>query len=270
MNHYKHYPLLAIICIAFSIPAFCQRPPDAFFNGLDNITKDPVKAKQLFFTAISEDSVFYGSYNFLGVLYDNEKKYDSAIYFLEKSVHLNNFNINSTKEMSLYRLSRMYLLAGNLDKAYTTAVNGIKEFPNNKQLLFRLKENCLWAYNIKYGGLAKEYLSTDVQKEYSVNSISQEYLIMRNITINSEPLLFSGQSYDSKKNMDILHCTVESTKEKIELRFKLNWDIYKTLGDNMPDYKVVYDDKSIDKMYRIGAIISEDNKTDILKELEKE
>ena len=247
----------------------CQKPPEAFFNGLDNFISNPVKAKQFFYEAVAADSFFFGSYNFLGILLAQEKKYDSSIYYLANSVRLNKNNTNHTKEMTLARLGRTYLYTGDFELSYKTALGAVNEFPDNPALLSGLRDICLWSYHVKYGGLSKNYLTPELKNEYNVNSVDQEYLIMRNITVNGKNLDFKGQSFDGKKNMDILQCTVGGTQDEVKLIFKLGWEVLKSFGDNMPDYKIVYEDKRIEIWYRLGAVLSTNIKPDLLKEIGK-
>lgn len=265
----KRILLLAILFVVNGLPSFSQSPPKVFFDGLDNYSSNPSLAKQLFIRAIQEDSAFFGSYNFLGTILDQEMKYDSAISCLQLAVKLNPGNVNQTREMTLEHLCRTFLHSGNFEEAYNTAINSLNEFPGNKYLLKELSDICLWAYNTEYGGLSKEYLHPEIKPEFFVNSVSQEYLIMRNITINNQNLSLVSQSYNPGKNTDLLTCSVKGEKENRVLTFKLGWDVLKTFGDSMPDYKIVYDDKNANIWSRIGAILMHERNTDILKEIRK-
>ncbi len=262
----KH--ILSILIASLSVlTSFAQRPPAAFFDGLDNMIDNPAKAKQAFLQTVAEDSTFFGSYNFLGILLFQEKKYDSAIQLLQTSIRLNRNNLNHTKEMTFERLSRAYLCSGDFERSYHTALNALKEFPDNKYLASELKETCLWAYNTQYGGLSKDYLNQELRNEYQVNSVSQEYLVMRNTIVNNRNLEFRGQSYNAQKNIDILHCSVAKSKDSVDLVFKLGWNVLKSFADNMPDYKVVYDDKEAKIWFRLGALLSNNSKAELLKEI---
>lgn len=224
-----------IIFILLSNNCIAQNPPEEFIKGLDIFQKSPEKAKKLFHQAISKDSAFSGSYNFLGIIFQTEKQYDSAIYYLEKAVLLNTENVNHTKEMSIVRLSRTYLYTGNFKKAYETSSAGFKEFPESNQILQELKDVCAWAFNIKFNGLDSTYLLPDKLKSYTVNNIAQEYLILRNIVIEGNHLMMLSQGFDSKKKADILNCIVKKTNEKVELTFKINWDMDKDFGGKQAD-----------------------------------
>jgi len=241
-----------------------QRPPEVFMEGLKNFQTNPELAKKQFYEALALDSTFFGSYNFIGILLADEKKYDSSIYYLENSARLNTANTNHTKEMTLQRLPRTYVYVGDFEKAYKTALGAVKEYPTNKNLLFILREVCLWSYNVNYGGLSKNYLVPELKSEYNVNSVSQEYLVMRNLVVNGKGLTFKSQSFDGKR--DMLYC--DAGGAEVKLIFNLGWDVMKTFGDNMPDYKIVYQDKSKHIWNRLGAILSHDANTELLKEIE--
>ncbi len=262
-------PILLVIAMSFSLQTFSQRPPEAFFQGLDSIFVNPAKSKELFFQAVREDSTFHGSYNFLGILYDYDNNYDSAISFLQTAIRLNTNNANHTKEASIERLCKVYMHHADFERGYNTALNGLKEFPDNIYLQNTLKDICLWAYHTKYGGLSLTYLQPEPLPVYAVNSVNQEYLVMRSVTVDHHALQFLGQSYISSNNTDVLKCLVTGTKDTINLVFKLGWDISNMFGDNMPDYKIVYEDKSLAIWYRAGAILSNNPKTDLLEEIEK-
>lgn len=246
-----------------------QAPPPAFFQGMDILKTDPTGARSLFFDAIQTDSMFFGSYNFIGITYADEKKYDSAIFYLKAAIRLNQKNLNHTREFTLARLCRIYTRTSNFEEAYSTALKCSSDYPDNPNFISELKDACLWSYNIKFAALDKKYLDSDPLKEYTVNGVSQEYLIMRNITIGGDYLDFKGQGYDMKNNTDVLHCTYGREKKELELVFKLSWDVGKTFVDNMPDYKTVYENKGLPIYERLGAALCGGNKTDILNEIKK-
>lgn len=261
--------LSMMLIFIFQSASFSQRPPEAFFEGLNNYTSNPALAKTQFEKAINDDSTFFGSYNFLGTILDQEKNYDAAIKNLLTAVRLNANNVSHTREMTLEHLCRVYLHMGNFELAYHTALKSINEFPENKSLVYQLREVCLWAYNTQYAGLSKEYLHPVIKPDYLVNGVSQEYLIMRNITVNNQSLHFMSQYYNGKKNIDVLKCSFNDSKDSVNLVFKLGWEVLKTFGDNMPDYKVVYTDKAAKIWFRLGAILSSEKDIDILKEIGK-
>lgn len=84
-----------------------------------------------------------------------------------------------------------------------------------------------------------------------------------------EYLEFKSQGYNPESNMDIFRCTYGKEGNTIELKFKLAWNVMKTMADKMPDYEVVYKNKKLPVYYRLGALLSNDSKADILKEIQR-
>jgi hypothetical protein len=110
--------IIFFVIIIQSLTVFSQVPPEEFFKGLDLFSKNMQKAKNEFLIAQKKDSVFHGTYHFLGIIYLAEKQPDSAIYCFKKSVVLNKENLNHTQEMAYVRLIDTYLYNSSLNFLY--------------------------------------------------------------------------------------------------------------------------------------------------------
>ena len=91
-----------------SIKTFCQAPPAEFIKGITILTTNQPEAKKYLLLAVQKDSLFHGSYHFLGVIALNEHKNDSAIWYFKKSIRLNKGNVNHTTELTYIRLINTY------------------------------------------------------------------------------------------------------------------------------------------------------------------
>lgn len=264
--------MLTIILMAFiPIAIHGQVPPEEFFKGLDLLPINKQEAKEQFLIAHKKDTLFHGTYHFLGVIYIAENKPDSAIYCFKKSIELNRENINHTKEMAYVRFIDTYLYQCDFKNSFSVAWEAYLMYPENKGIAQELKDVCLWSYYIRHNGLDSTYLSPEIKKEYIVNSIPEEYIILRRIRINDNPLQFNGQRLVKIKraNYDILSCSNSENAEKIDLKFKLNWDMNKYYGGKEGDSKGVYADLKNPIFERIGALLVSDSKINLKEEITK-
>lgn len=128
----------------------------------------------------------------------------------------------------------------------------------------------MWAYYIKDNGLDPSYLTPDIKPEYSAKDISEEYLVLRNLRVNDNPLQTAGQSLVNKKKSayDVFKCVPVNSKDEIEVDFKIDWDMNKYFsGMSGPASEVSVDDKK--PVYeRAGAVLVTD-KGDIKSIIEK-
>jgi len=115
------------------------------------------------------------------------------------------------------------------------------------------------------------YISPDLKNEYVVNSVSEEYLIIRRIRVNGKYLNVVNQSLVSKDagNFDVLKCVLSKSKDTVEVNFKLNWNLNKDFGGKPIDYRSVYSNDSNAVYERIGALLADDPKIDVKKEIGK-
>lgn len=245
-----------------------QQPPDDFFRALDHIGKNNAQAKIELLSALQADSAFHGIWHFLGVIYMQEHKPDTAITCFRRSIELNGNNVNHTREMTVVRLIRAYLTGLDFTHAYRIAWQATNEFPDNKFILMNLRDCCLWAYSIRVNVLDSAYLSnTDVRDEYIVKNISEEYLILRNIRINDTGLSMISQSLVKKKgrNYDVLECSVPGAGSKVALNFRLDWDMKKYFGGVTLNTDETYNNTGNPVYLRIGALMAKDGNTDIVQ-----
>jgi hypothetical protein len=264
--------LLIIILMAFMpIAIYGQVPPEEFFKGLDLLTINKQEAKKQFLIAHKKDSIFHGTYHFLGVIYIAENQPDSAIFCFKKSIELNKENTNHTKEMAYVRLIDTYLYQFDFKSSFSVAWEAYLMYSENKGFVQELQDVCLWSYYTRHNGLDSTYLSPEIRKEYIVNSIPEEYLILRRIRINDNPLQFNGQRLVKikRENFDILSCSYSNNAEKIDLKFKLNWDMNKYYGGKDGDTKGVYADSNNPIFERIGALLVSDSKINLKEEITK-
>ncbi|MDB5147913.1 MAG: hypothetical protein JWQ57_1933 [Mucilaginibacter sp.] len=262
---------IAISFLFNGIYAFCQAPAEEFMNGLKLINTDVPAAKMNFLAAVAKTPSFHGSYHFLGVIYLNDHKPDSAIWYLKKAIELNTKNISHTTEFSYARLIAAYISKQDYENAFTAAWSAYKLFPESGALQSGLKDACLWAYYTRNNDLDPEYSSIDPRDEYVVNNIEEEYLIVRNLLIKDHNMRVAGQSLANKKGSayDVLTCSIAGTNDTRKIDFKINWDMNKYFGGkNGPTTEVAGSmQKSIAE--RAGAMVVADNKTDLPEAIKK-
>lgn len=241
----RNIVIIALILQSFN--ALCQAPPEEFFTGIKLFTTDKAEAKKNFLTAYQKAPEYFGTSNFLGMIYQNEHKPDSAIMFYKKSMLLNTTNINHTREFTCAHLINLYTYQHDFNNAFNAAWEAYKLYPDNREISTELKDVCLWSFYIKYNGLSADYLSPDAKDDYVVNSIPEEYLIARKIRIGDNGVNVTGQSLSNKNgaSYDVLTCTTAKSNEKVILNFRINWDMGKDFGGKVaPTQPVINDTKA--------------------------
>jgi tetratricopeptide (TPR) repeat protein len=266
----KYFTLTALLLVQ-CVFAYCQRPPQEFIDGLQLFKTNKSQARKELLIAIQKAPDYYGSYHFLGIIYAGEHKPDSAIWCFKKSIALNTANINHTREMVYVRLINAYTNQDDFQDAFTIAWDSFKQYPDNTNIATSLKNLCLWAFYIKHDHLSPSYLSTDVKDEYVANSIPIEYLILRNLRLNDDPLKWTTQALVNKKggSYDVFTCVDPKTNTNFEISFKINWDMNKDFGGKVPSTKDVIDNAKNPVYERVGAMLVADNKTDVKLAIEK-
>jgi hypothetical protein len=268
----KHI-LITLLILFKCISAFCQQPPPEFFNGLDLLQTDKTAAKKDFLVSIQKSPQFHGAYHFLGVIYLDEQKPDSAIWCFKKAVELNKANVNHTREMAYTRLVQTYLGQKDFKNAFDTGWEGLQQYADSKLIGTALRDNCLWSFYTIENGLDPAYLSTNIKPEYVVNCISEEYLILRNLRVNGESLQFTGQALVNKNGSayDVLRCKYAGSGDKdTSVYFKINWDMNTYMGEGkVAPQQPVIDDTSKPVYDRVGASLVADNKAVLKDVIEK-
>lgn len=259
--------LLLIKCL----PLFSQNPPEVFFTALQHLTTDPNLAKTELIAAIKVEPAFHGSYHFLGTIYLDEQKPDSAALYLRKSIDLNKTNVAKTQEMSYARLITAQTLSFDFNSAYQTGLEASQLYPENRLISLYFKDACLWSYYLKYTGLDKSYLSSTAKEEYMVTSIPQEYLITRIIRINNDPIQVAGQQTAEirKKTYDLLSFVVKGKKADTPLKFQINWDMLTEMGGRPGPTANVIANVKLPIYERLGATLVQNSKADLKTEIEK-
>lgn len=264
--------LVIIFILGLSYQAInAQSPPEAFFRGIELVTFDRAAAQKQFELAQEQDSLFPGTYHFLGVIAEENDDIAKARAYYEKSMFLNLENNNRTREMTFVRLIDTYLQETNFDKAFDLAWLAHKQYPHNNVILHALQDITLWSFYIQHNDLNPNYLSPDLQKEYTVNSVAEEYLILRNIYIDGNYLLFDSQKVvkRGRKFYDIVSCRFSETNEVVEVKFKLNWDLNKFGNGRVVDPVEVYNNDAFPIHERIGALLVSNDDINIGNEIKK-
>jgi tetratricopeptide (TPR) repeat protein len=254
-----------------SLTVFSQVPPEEFFKGLDLLNINKKEAKKEFLIAYKKDSLFHGTYHFLGVIYLADNQTDSAIYCFKKSIDLNKENINHTREMAYVRLLDTYLYQHDFNNSFSIAWEAYTQYPDNTSIKLGLNDVCLWSFYINHNSLDPSYLSQELKEEYVVNSVDEEYLIIRWVKINDQYLGVNSQSLIKKKrtSYDILKCTLSDSNETVDVKFKLNWDLDKYYGGRVTNTNEVYSNLDNPIYERIGALLVSDSKIDLDMEIKK-
>ena len=91
---------------------------------------------------------------------------------------------------------------------------------------------------------------------------------MRNIKINDKNLFFKSQSLNTEKRRDYLICGINKTQDSVRITFNLKWDLSNEPGGKYYDSKKIYNSKSKPVYERVGALLKEDGKLDLIKEIE--
>lgn len=247
-----------------------QTAPTAFVKGLELINSNAAEAKTQLLIAQQEDPAFHGTYHFLGVLYLDENKLDSAVACFNQAITLNPTNANKTKEMAYLRLVDVYLYQHDFERAFATAWEAFQLFPDNLAIKQNLHDVCLWAFYVKHNGLNINYMSKDLIDEYVVHAISEEYLIIRRKMVDGAHIYVESQStlQKNKAFYDVLTCT-QANGKKYYVMFKLDWDFNKQFGGNVPNTNDVYANSSNSIAERLGALLVDDARVDLKKEYEK-
>lgn len=263
--------LISILVIIPVLTAQSQTPPEEFFKGLDLMSSDIKQAKKEFTIALQKDSLFHGTYHFLGVICLRQEQYDSAIYYFKKTIALNTANERHTREMAYDRLIHAYLYKLDFKDAFDAAWEAFLKYPENSGISRDLRDVCLWAYHIRHNGLDSSFLSPQMKTEYVVNSVDQEYLIVRIIRIDDNALSVQSQSLrkTKKNNYDILTCAYKQNTETTEVTFKINWDMDKYFGGKSGDTGGVYSNIGNPVFDRIGALLITDPDINLKEEIEK-
>jgi len=261
---------LTIAIAAISTKAICQNPPEEFIKALSLITTNRAEAKTLLFIAAKKSPDYFGSYNFLGIVYTNQHQPDSAIFYYKKSLSLNSANVNHTKELTYLRLINEYTYKKDFKNAFDTGLQASNQYPDNQNIVAAVRDACLWSFYIDVNSLPADYLSADAKDEYIANTITQEYLIVRWLKLNDNALAVASQSLVNKNNSsyDVLKCQSRDN-QSITVNFKINWDMNKEFGGKPIATDAIINNKAKPAYERIGAMLHANGKTDVKAEAAK-
>jgi len=262
--------LLMILVSNFGIIK-AANPPEEFFTGLDLMDKNKDLAKKNFQVAALKDTSFHGTFHFLGVIYIDENKFDSAVINFKKSIYLNKANINHTREMAYGRLVDVYMYQHDFENSFSTAWEALQQYPDSRSINGKLMDVCKWSFYVKHNGLSISYLSKGLDDEYIVKSVPEEYLIIRWKLIDGNPISVESQSLIHKKKIyyDILTCAQSNSQKKINVKFRLDWDLDHEFGGRVANTSEAYSNTNNPIYERIGAKIVSDSKVDLRSEIEK-
>lgn len=189
----------------------------------------------------------------LGLSYDLEQQRDSAIFYYQDCIK----NSSKPQLAAWDNLIRAHLRQLDLKKAYDVAWEAIQKYPGNQVLIEEFKEVCLWSYFIQHLQFDSKYLSnTTLQEAYTVKTITEQQLIIKNIrNVKGQFLHVSNRQY--KGSTEIWSCSYNNSKESINIKFNLHdHDINRQLEQQHEEAKKVYNDKKQPIAIRLGAIIA--------------
>ncbi len=190
---------------------------------------------------------------FLGLAYDLEGVTDSAEYFYQKCMD----NSRQPQMRAWDNLCRMHLRQLDFDKAYAMAKEGLTKYPGNEVVLDEFKEICKWSYCIKHEAMPTEYLSNyRLQESYKVGTITEQYLIIKNIRSQEDEFLHVGNRL-YKGTFEEWNCRYNNSKQNHVVKFELkDQDLDREIQRSTAKAKTVYNDKAEELRVRIGAMLS--------------
>jgi len=190
---------------------------------------------------------------FLGLAYDLTNEVDSAAYYYEACIN----NSRKPQLRAWENLVRLHLRQADFEKAYKIAWKAIQDYPGNEVVLDEFKQICMWAYFIKHQALPKDYLTNyTLQKEYTVQTVGEQNLILKNIRNNkNQHLHVNNRQY--KGLYEIWNCRFIGEKESITIKFNLkNKDLDASLDALEANAKEVYNNKEEKLLVRLGALLA--------------
>jgi hypothetical protein len=78
-------------------PSRNEQANDYMLKGIDNLDKNIVVSIMYFKGAIQKDSMFCDAYDYLTICFQKNKQYDSALYYIDKSLKINSSNFWALK-----------------------------------------------------------------------------------------------------------------------------------------------------------------------------
>lgn len=189
----------------------------------------------------------------LGFAYDIKDQRDSAIFYYNKSIK----NSQKPQLAAWDQMIRCHLRDLDFETAYAVAWDAMQKYPGNQTFLEEFKDVCLWAYFIKHLGFHKQYLSSKkLNKEYQIKTVTEQYLIIRNIrNENGQPLHVGNRQY--KGQHEIWKCRFNNSKEELEIKFHLHdHNLDRELEKQHKKAKEIYNNKENPIHIRIGALMS--------------
>lgn len=190
----------------------------------------------------------------LALAYDIENQRDSAIFYYKSSIQ------NSPQKPQLAawdNLIRVQLRQLDFEAAYATAWEALQKYPGNKVFIEEFKEVCKWSYFINHLQFEKAYLSsTELHKEYTVKTITEQELIVKNIRNNQGQFLHVGNR-QYKGTYELWKCSYNGSKSFVEIKFNLeDHDIDRQLELQATTAKAAFNNKENSIDVRIGALLS--------------
>lgn len=189
----------------------------------------------------------------LGLAYDLEGDYNNAVKYYDESIK----NSRKPQLAAWDNMLRAHLRQLDFETAYKKAWEAMQTYPGNKVFIEEFKEICKWAYFIKHTGFDESYLSsTQLHKEYKINTITEQYLIVKNVrNENGKHLHIGNRQY--KGNYELWKGMYNGSKESIDIKFHLNdHDLDRQLAKQHEAAKAVYNDKSEAIHIRLGALLA--------------
>lgn len=189
----------------------------------------------------------------LGLANDIEGDFDAAISYYETAIK----NSRKPQLAAWDNMIRAHLRKLDFETAYAKAWEAMQKYPGNKTFIEEFKEVCRWSYFIQHLEFDKAYLSsTELRKEYNIKTITEQYLIVKNIrNQNGQHLHVGNRQY--KAQYEVWKCRYNGTKKDIEIKFHLaDHDLDRQLEKQHEKAKSVYNDKSQSTAIRVGALLA--------------
>lgn len=248
----KHILILCLSCIA--LQSYAQDPiKEAWYKAKDLCNEGEYNEAKPYLLQVYKEMPRPLCCFFLAVTYDINNEIDSALYYYEKSIK----NSRKPQLASVDNIIRLYLRQGKLDKAYELALDAIKKYPNNEVLIDEFKQVCKWSYFTKHEKLPIEYLTNStVQESYKVNTITEQYLIIKNLRDEKNKQFHVGNR-GYKGTFEIWKGKFPSSEKTIDIKFELNdHNLDRGLEAQTQEAKIAYNDDTESLAVRIGALLA--------------
>ncbi|BDS11109.1 hypothetical protein [Aureispira anguillae] len=189
----------------------------------------------------------------LALAYDLEEKRDSAIFYYQTCIK----NSSKPQLAAWDKLIRAHLRQLDFETAYAVAWDAMQKYPGNQVLIEEFKEVCLWSYFVNHLKFNSKYLSsTQLHPEYTIKTITEQQLIIKNI-LNDKGQNLHVANRQYKGTYELWKCSYNNSKATIDIKFNLeDHDIDRQLAKQHLEAKEVYNNQQKPVHIRLGALIA--------------